>query len=968
MKLRTRLLGLIFFGLFLGQSLSSQIVITSDMLNYRNLNVRMALEDKTTKEPIPWASVYLIPDGDTTITHFALSDEQGKVQLKSVPVGRYQVNAEIIGYKPYRKVHKLEGWDMDLGNIGLEPDLEQLEAAIVTATGNPIVLKKDTIEFNASSFRVGENDMLEDLLKKMPGMEVSEDGTVTVNGEAVDKITVGGRTFFFNDPSAALKNLPAKIVDKIKIIDKETKEAEFTGISSGNDKEKVLDVQLKEEYSEGWFGNAKLGLGHDLMQETEDNLIMDPGLLYTGNAMVSGYTEKDQLVFIGNGYNVTDPAAFMIYYGPSGMEEDDYSSMRGIGTAANAGLNYNTQRLKNFETSVSANYKHGTKDARTRSSRTSYQQEGQPLVTDADKEGFGEEDSINATFEIESTEGKDKKWDLYLGGLFRLADNHVDKNQSSQTLQDQLSLNESHSTSRINSRYFTSSLAANTGIKFKKARRNLNLMLSYSLAQGTQDKHEISQLTEVGSSQIQDLLYDKKTNSTDLSARLSYVEPIASKWAIQLLIASRYRQNQEDTRATNPDGSDNAYYSNFSHNRYLSEEARLVLQFRNDTTTLQAGISAQTILNELDSRSLGVESKSGHNEWLMNWSPYVSYSYRNNNHNLYFWYSGSSQQVSNRQSAPTLDLSNRVQIQAGNIYLKPRFEHWSNINYRYNNRETFSFLNTNLTGTSTIRPIVYASWFDANGIRYAIPVNSTDPAYSANLYISYNQPIGKNRKLSVNLDASTSYSNNLSYQAKGQLPGIDINTFDYNSFMATFWGKDGNGEIFYSGESGFQESRTHTLGWSAGVGLKYNLAQLSLSADFSTRNSISRYTLDPTANMNTWNHTLSGDVLYQPGKGWEIETDIRYRMYRGYASGYGDPELEWNARIGKSIGKWTISAQVVDILNQTRSLRRTTSAEYTEDTYSNVMGRYFLINLSLNFGKMNPAKNNAVQNAVFKMM
>ena len=141
-------------------------------------------------------------------------------------------NAELIGYKPFKKVYDFYGFQKNLGAIRLEENPEYIDAATITALGNPVTIKKDTIEYNATAFHVGENAMLEDLLKKMPGMEVASDGTVTVNGEKVDKITVGGKTFFFNDPAMAVKNLPAKIVEKIKVIDKKKEEAEFTGIAT----------------------------------------------------------------------------------------------------------------------------------------------------------------------------------------------------------------------------------------------------------------------------------------------------------------------------------------------------------------------------------------------------------------------------------------------------------------------------------------------------------------------------------------------------------------------------------------------------------------------------------------------------------------------------------------------------------------------------------------------------------------
>ena len=270
-------------------------VLNFDMLSRnQNVKVKLNLKDSKSEEPVAWASVYLIPENDTTLTHFALSDTNGDVELKEVPVGRYELNAEMIGYHPYKKVYNIKhNWEgFDLGVIKMEENAEYLDAASVSAVGNAITVKQDTIEYNASSFKVGEGAMLEDLLKKMPGMEIGEDGSVSVNGEKVNKITVGGKTFFFDDPNAALKNLPAKIVDKVKVIDKTKDEAQGSAIISQDDKEKVMDVELKQEYTKGWFGNGKIGGGATLTPDTDDKLIDDRNLLYSSNAMVTGYTER----------------------------------------------------------------------------------------------------------------------------------------------------------------------------------------------------------------------------------------------------------------------------------------------------------------------------------------------------------------------------------------------------------------------------------------------------------------------------------------------------------------------------------------------------------------------------------------------------------------------------------------------------------------------------------------------------
>ena len=221
--------------LFAGAAHAQVVVMDYDMFqSNRNIVVKMSLKDAKSEEPLPFATVYLNPQGDTTITHFALSDPEGKVEIPEVPVGRYRLNVELIGYTPFAKDYNFRNYEEDLGVIKLEENPEIIDAATITTVGNAIEVRQDTLIYNAAAFHVGDNAMLEDLIRKMPGMEVGDDGTVKVNGKAVDKITVGGKTFFFNDPAAALKNMPAKIVDKIKVVDQENKEAAFSGSRAGS--------------------------------------------------------------------------------------------------------------------------------------------------------------------------------------------------------------------------------------------------------------------------------------------------------------------------------------------------------------------------------------------------------------------------------------------------------------------------------------------------------------------------------------------------------------------------------------------------------------------------------------------------------------------------------------------------------------------------------------------------------------
>lgn len=947
------------------QSLSAQVVSYEMITRNANTDVRLTLKDSKTSDPVSWASVYLVPAGDTTITHFALSDDRGDVLLKDVPVGKYELNAEMIGYNPHKKIYTVKAhWEAyDLGVIKMDENPEYLDAATVSAIGNPVVVKKDTIEFNASSFRVGENAMLEDLLKKMPGIAVGEDGSVTLNGEKIDKITVGGKTFFFNDPTAALKNLPAKIVGKIKVVDKAKDEAAASGIVTKDDKEKVMDVELKDEYTKGWYGNAKIGGGATLTPDDGNKLIDDRKMLYNGNAMVTGYTEKDQVIFIGNAYNATAPGETFSYYGNS---DSDFNGLGGLNSAAQAGLNYNTARIKGMETTVNVNYKNNGKVARQESSRTTFQQDSPDILTDGSYDASGSQNAVGASVEIKAKEND--RYYMIIRPNVGYTTEKISTHNTSVTSSEGSEMNSSEAATSMSSGKIYTDGGIYAGLKeLGKKNRSLSVGLEYEFRDTDKISEEMSSVTATEGVTSKHLFYDTGIRHFSGGLRLNYSEPLSDRWTASATVLSRYFGETDIKNAANPDGSHNDYYSSSTVSRYLSERGALTVQYSNDTSTVQFGVRVETVQNEIKARSMGVETVTGKGEWLTNWAPFLSYQYKKESNMIYAGYYGQANQPSSASITPALNISNPVQITAGNIYLKPSFTHGLYCSFSGSNRETFSFTNAYVSGTMTSRSTVYASWMDETGVRYSVPVNSLKPQSQAYLGASYNRPLGKARKFTMSAGGDFSFSGSHSYQAVGRLKKLDLQSFDYNDFMQGFWG-DAEGNRFYSGESGFGESRTNTFTWTAQLQMKYSIEKFDATLSATTTNRISRYSLDPTANMNTWTSTLKGSVLYQPGKGWEIGSNIAYRFYNGYTSGYGAPEWQWDANISKSIKAFTLSLKAVDILNQTRSLRRTVSAEYMEDVYSNVLGRFFIFSVSFNFGKMNAKKNRNVEGAMWNLM
>ena len=265
--------------------------------------LRAVLKDASNEEPIPFATVSILKHGSTKPYKYALSSADGKVSIEKVTAGKYVFRAELLGYKTFEKDIEIKG-NLDLGTVPMDEDKQVLDAASVSATGNPILIKKDTVEYNASSFKTTDNDMLIDLLKKLPGIEVGDDGSVTANGETISKITVGGKTFFLDDPQLATQNLPAKIVEKIKVIRKKSEQAEFTGIEDGNE-EQVIDLSVKRGMMNGLMGNFSAGAGKDF-PKTTSSLGTDDDFRYQSGAFLGRFTEKSNISFIFNGNNTNN--------------------------------------------------------------------------------------------------------------------------------------------------------------------------------------------------------------------------------------------------------------------------------------------------------------------------------------------------------------------------------------------------------------------------------------------------------------------------------------------------------------------------------------------------------------------------------------------------------------------------------------------------------------------------------------
>ncbi|MEL6988587.1 MAG: carboxypeptidase-like regulatory domain-containing protein, partial [Bacteroidota bacterium] len=261
--------------------------------------------------------VILLNKADSVLTTFALTNNAGKFKLEKVEPGKYLLQVTYLGYNPYSNEIEVLNEDLNIGNIKMLTASNQLDEVIVKEEHIPITAKKDTIVYNADAFKTQPNDVVEDLLRKMPGIEVEQDGSIKAQGEDVEQVLVDGKEFFGKDPKVATKNLPASAIDKVEVFDQKSDQAEFSGIDDG-ERTKTINLELKEDAKKGTFGLAGIGYG------TEDR--------YKGNISLNRFNKNLKYSIIGNFNNINE----------QGFSVDNYISfMGGIGGFMGGGRNSN---------------------------------------------------------------------------------------------------------------------------------------------------------------------------------------------------------------------------------------------------------------------------------------------------------------------------------------------------------------------------------------------------------------------------------------------------------------------------------------------------------------------------------------------------------------------------------------------------------------------------------------------------
>ena len=922
-----------------------------------SFSIKMRLVDSNSAEPVAFATVSVTEKGQTKALKYVLSGDDGSAQIEKVRKGTYVLKAELMGYVTYTQEVVLTK-DLNLGDVKLDEDIKVLDAASVSAVGNPIVIKKDTIEYTASSFKTSDNDMLEELLKKLPGVEVESDGSITANGETIKKITIDGKTFFLDDPQLASKNIPAKLIEKVKVVEKKSDQAKFTGIDDGEE-ETIIDLSMKPGMMQGWFGNIMGGGGHDVPGGGSDM----NDWRYQGAAMLGRFTEDSQISVILNGNNTNnrgfnDVAGSMMggmRGGGMGRGMGGWGRGNGITTSWMGGLN-GAFTLMDDNMDLAGNYLYNgsVNDVAEEVSKITYLDDGSRLInnesgtsttaTQGNRFGirlehkFSENTSILFEPQVNFGHGsynENSIFDTYTenGDARNLTNSGYTKNSGD---------NENWSTSGF--LLFRQRLG--------KPGRTISANVRYSFSNN--DMRGINQsLTEAHDAQtgavsqdIVDQNFDQNSKSSSISGRVVYTEPIVK----HLFLEANYQYGwSRNTSFKNTydiaTGELDSRYSNEILNRSITQRAGLNFSYQKEKFRAQLGAS----MNPTDTYN----KTTGHDEYrskVINWSPQAMLNYEfNDNTNIRIFYWGRSSQPSTSQLLPVPDNSNPLNIALGNPNLDPYFNHSIRARFGYTNKKTFTSINARMGANLTENAITNAQWYDGAGVQYSIPVNGPGTG-SVDMRVMVNSPIGKSgfsifSMTFARYNQSTSFIGTNALDT-GKYYNAEEASFDYAQFAKDY------PELSESDD--FINNKTQTMSFTQRLRLTYRNDFVELTLGGRTRMNKSWYTIENSQLTATWNNQVDGSMNWTIPGGVNLIADIDYNWYNGYTTPQED-EVILNAEITKLLfnNKFTLALKAYDILGQAKNLSVSDSANYHKETKNNTLGRYIIVSLTYRFGNFN---------------
>ncbi|MBS1597179.1 MAG: TonB-dependent receptor [Bacteroidetes bacterium] len=924
-------------------------------------SVQGKIIDTTGKQNLSQASVSILHVADSSVEAFTVTNKDGVFIFKNLPADNYRL---IITFQGYQRIVRrfsvsAEKKDTDFGILYMQKSSEVLEEVIVERP--PIQIKEDTVEYNAGSFKVKPNAYAEDLLKKLPGVQVDKDGNVTAQGEQVQKVYVDGKEFFGTDPKLATKNITADMIESVQVFDDMSDQAKFTKIDDGS-RQKAINIKLKKDKKKGYFGRAVAGYG------TDDR--------YQGNLSFNRFNEDQRISIIGasnninqQGFNFSDVVTSMGGFGArnagGGGGGGSNTGGRGGGTyrGGNTGLTTSvgtgsTATGITKTTSAGINYVDKFADKLQLTSSYFFSHTDNGLQQSTYRQSFFPGDSVaNQSDQISSRNiNQNHRFNMRLEYALdsmtsilyipSLTLQHSESSSYDSTYTQAVKNSENYKA--ING--FTNNTSLRDGInfnnnllfrkRFKTPGRTITLGWNNTISNSNGSGTNYSPLSfyhpdgSLDSVLLQDLNSSQKTKADNNVWSLSYTEPLGVGKLLEFNYAYTHNFNTSDRKAFNYDSTTNEYdklnvpQTNYFENGFYANRFGANFRVAKQKYNFQLGAGLQ--YSELSSRTR--QASTGKDTTLkysfVNIIPTANFNYSfSKTKNLRISYRGHTNQPNITQLQNVADVTNPLQIKLGNPNLKEEFENNFNIRYNSFNPSTFQFISANIILDNTSNDIVNSIDSMGHGIQVIKPVNMNG-TFSGSSFVTVGFPLkGKMKGSNINFNNSVSYnrSPSLLYQQKN---------------ISNAW----------------------TVTQTAGINLVFN-DKLNLGLNGSISYNNVTYSVQQNLNNHYFSQTYTADISYTFIKDWILYTDYNQYIISGRSDGYNQAIPLWNESIARQVFKkrnGEIKLSVNDILNQNKSITRTIGDNYILDSRSNVLQRYFMLTFTFNLNRagINNRNNN----------
>lgn len=923
--------------------------------------------DGSTTEYMPQVTIQLMELKDTSFVYGTVTDNEGWFTIKKVPEGEYLLRYSFMGYSTVDFDFKVlkEDRDRQLGVFKMYESSILLTEAVIEDALPPTQVVDDTLMFNVSAFRVPEGSVLEELIKRLPGVEVDENGGITVNGRTVSRILVDGQEYFGNDRSMATKNLPVNIIHRIKTYQRKSDLARITGIDDGEE-ETVMDLEIKPNMRNGWLHNIDGAIGKPVGNNDYGDWIK---YLWSGRYTLNRFQANTQFSVNANTQN-------------SGRGNGvSYTTQIGVNFSKNIGEPF-PRRRNEFPLVVGGNVRFNGSTSRSIS-----ESESETFATDYREATFRSNrsnsnsgsGSVNGEFRMEWR--PDSSLNIIFRPSFQLSKNNNNSGSGSvtfnqdpylatdmtnildeyvnlaDTLMDSIGVNSQTSANHSETSNNQISGEFQFNKRFNDLGRNFTIRFTFGATRGTNDSysHTVQTYYQMHSRDtIMNRYNASPTNNSNWSGRIMWSEPIDSGRGNLQLSYQVQVNNRNQNRETYVLPSFGEHYDDWDDEWYLPDDYKeyrnstlsrtatnvsrnhtLTLQFRynGEKSNFNLGVNFMPQYTGMDNFQYMGKVIGDTSRVVYNWSPSLNYRFRwNRQQSIQLTLRTNTSQPSMEDMMDITDDSNPLNIRKGNPGLLPTLRNTAEANYQNYIQETSKTISLRWSVENSLRNIAQRTDYDPQtGVSVTQPQNMKGfwTNWSSSLNLTYNQTI-PNTKWRYNASANASFRHQESYMRTGSIG-------QYNPGAGT------------GGAAVLSTTESISAGENGSVTYRNDWFEATVNGRFSYSHSENNQRQNQ--NMDTYTFSYGGRANARlPWRNLNLGTDISMQSRRGYSGTYNRNDLIWNANASFSFLKGnagTIQIQYYDILNDESNVTRNITTTGRTDTKNNNIHSYIMVHFIL---------------------